>query len=159
MTDSARVEFISAGLRVAPALSTPYTRGERVFGAPQRNCFYCGRVLRFSHVPGSEKSHRRKTRDHILARAFGKAPPEVVSTRPCCRGCNQLRADLGHCVGALMLAVIEGQHRQIGKENAAVVLGMKLSRKDIAAASQARRLARRKERRESARLTREATGA
>lgn len=81
-------------------------------------CYYCG--LRLTDLPGPQN----RTRDHILPRQFGRMVREVRNLRPCCKDCNQLRAVLGHCSGALMLAILHAEVLHCSPKIAATNLGM-----------------------------------
>lgn len=100
--------------------SPPYLQRLRANAVPFR-CYYCGWTL--SHRKWS--GERGVTRDHILARAHGRIHQDVaINHRPACQECNGLRAELGHCCGALMLAVMEGATQKMTPLRAAMALGM-----------------------------------
>ena len=90
--------------------------------ARPRHCYYCGNQFDdqsrcFPYI---------RTRDHILARTHGRVHHFVARNhRPACMRCNGLRAVLGHCCGALMLAIIEAGHREFDCSDMALKLGMR----------------------------------
>ena len=108
-------------------MTAAYLRGCAAARMRQDRCAYCNRAT----VAARDAGPLMRTRDHILPRAHGRSP-DVHNVRPACWGCNQLRADLGHCVGALMLALIEGGRRRLPAPDAAVALGMKAMRVRVA---------------------------
>jgi hypothetical protein len=102
-----------------PIAFGPYATRTPISRMPRHQCAYCARQL--WDVPDRARS---RTKDHVLSRKLGSVPNNVRNLRPCCYECNTLRNELGQCVGALMLAVIEGHARQVGKRQAALALGM-----------------------------------
>lgn len=88
----------------------PRYRKARVKGT---HCFYCGNAVR----PGSKIDGRqtvsddqRLTADHILPLTFinqgaPAPPPNTRVLRTSCARCNEARAKLGHCTGALVAAL------------------------------------------------------
>jgi hypothetical protein len=90
-------------------------------------CAYCGDGLNEDR----DGTANFRTRDHILTRLgpFIRrmehiGGPDVTNIRPCCFSCNQLRAELGHCCGALAIAILHGIHTGQPKKRAAKALGM-----------------------------------
>jgi hypothetical protein len=66
--------------------------------------------------PNRRRAHKdaTRTRDHILPKAMlGDDDPSNL--RPSCHRCNQLRAECGHCIGALACAraVARSQGRDV----------------------------------------------
>jgi len=114
--------FLSKKGRMWPS---HYIKRTPISKMTKQYCAYCGIELVEEHHP-----HIR-TRDHILPRQFGRIPPQVArNLRPACGACNMLRGTLGHCVGLLMLCVIEARYRQKEMLDVAVELSLRRSREE-----------------------------
>jgi len=67
----------------------------------------------------------RLSKDHVLPQhLLAREVTYAQNFRASCVRCNQLRARLGHCCGALMLAVVEAEKRRVSIESAVSLLGM-----------------------------------
>jgi hypothetical protein len=65
-------------------------------------CCYCRREMVRSKGRGNKNygGERRASKDHVLPSEWGgDTVPDNL--RRCCQACNQLRAAVGHCVGAM----------------------------------------------------------
>jgi hypothetical protein len=94
--------------------------------AHRQYCYYCNELTQDIRIIQASCS---RTRDHILSRCHGKYPTfkmtaGITNIRSCCSDCNNFRAYLGHCVGVLMMTIIEGVHRGTDKREAAHALGL-----------------------------------
>lgn len=78
-------------------------------------CPYCGNIMipprRCGLRPGRVPPSNMRTRDHIRPRAWGGADA-ADNRRYCCQRCNQLRAALGHCIGALACVIAVARDRR-----------------------------------------------
>lgn len=104
-------------------MTTPYLTRIPASKMSPNTCAYCGITVKDGD---KQPVQVRKTRDHILARTHGRTYPGTYNTRPSCLQCNFLRAALGHCVGALMLSIIEGKRRRLDYVHMSIKLGMRL---------------------------------
>jgi len=116
----------------------PVSRAELDF------CYYCGTFMQGSHDSGDR---RARTIDHILPKSIGRFSPRLdmdrFNKRPCCVDCNRLRGYFGHCTGLLMMAIIEGERRNMDKKAAAIIVGIMISKKNRMEISRQRKRERR----------------
>lgn len=75
-------------------------------------CCYCRRPMVKSKGRKNWGGERRASKDHILPSEWGgDSVPD--NFRRSCQGCNQLRAAVGHCVGAMACVVHIGKVERI----------------------------------------------
>ena len=67
---------------------------------PGFTCCYCARAM-CAKRPGDYHRPDAATRDHILPKALG-GTLAADNVRICCQRCNELRAKLGDCTGAIL---------------------------------------------------------
>lgn len=85
---------------------------EARYQAGDRRCPYC-RGLMLLTERGERNDPRRMSRDHILPRQWGGARLDGIANnrRFVCQHCNQMRAAVGHCVGALACVRVVAEDR------------------------------------------------
>jgi hypothetical protein len=89
-------------------MKSQYLERVPISKALKYRCYYCNRIM--SEIPRRGMGAYQRTKDHVnLSSRNNSAFRDGAANniRPCCFGCNQLRARLDHCCGALMMVLME----------------------------------------------------